>query len=344
MRTSKLLLLSRGFLVSTFFMFSCTKEGKKYEKGAEKISDKSNDKGADKSGDKAVDKAGEREKGSSTGQRAAGKEKGPREIAVEVQLFKQKDYSYEFKVPVILEGRRQVQVFSRNLGKIIGPLARSGSYVKEGAKLFAVDRSEPGESYLPAPVFAPISGKLAEWFLSESETISPQQPAALLVDDYALRAQVPLPAEDWKKFSPRAKISLNFAGIEKEARVISSGVAVQAETSRALVAIEVPNATKDWSVGLTAVAKVIFPPEKKWIVSSEALVLTNEGTFIYVLEGDKALRKKIEFTLLSNDFVEVLQPIFPEDTAIITSGFAKLSNGAKVKVTSEIAEKSEQRK
>jgi multidrug efflux pump subunit AcrA (membrane-fusion protein) len=275
-----------------------------------------------------------KEQGGSTSGAKGGQRQRPTPV-VEVYEIKDSQIPEILKIPVTLEGKSQVEVFSRLQGRIQSLPVASGARVKKGQTLFAVDRSEPGETYLPAPILAPASGFLAQWFVNLGDTITPQTPVGIIVDDSSLRAKIPLPLEDWRRLSKAAVVEIKRDNRTWNARIVSVPRAVTSDLPRAEIEVEIANADRDLRAGLVAQAHVPLPASGLTLVPSRALLLTNEGTFVYVVVGDSLKRERVEFRPVTPDKSEIITPAFAVGTRLVTSGFQRLTPGGKVRIAGE---------
>jgi multidrug efflux pump subunit AcrA (membrane-fusion protein) len=262
--------------------------------------------------------------------RGGGAGRGPQ--AVEVFKAVTQDLPNTLAMPVVLEGRRQVEVYPRVSGRVQKILKGTGESVARGGALFAIDRAEPGESFLSVPVTSPIAGKVAQWFVAEGDQLSSGERALLVVDDSALRAKLWLPVPDWQQVNEKTKVTLTIDGKVKESRIVTVAGAVQPTAGKGLIEVEIPNASGDWKAGFSAEARIETALRPRMIVPARALLLTSDGAFVYLVEDGVARRKKIDFVPRTADDVEIKAGILPEETLLVVSGAGRLSDGAQVQI------------
>lgn len=259
---------------------------------------------------------------------------------VEVVELKRSQSATVVSLPVVLEGRKQVEVYPRLAGRVKDILRDTGVKVARGVTLFHIDRSEPGESFLPVPVTSPISGFVAQWYVAVGDQLQSGDRALLVVDDSALRARVWLPAQEWQEVDSQTSASLAVGGTSKPARLVNVARAVQASAGKGLVEIEVPNENGSWKAGFSATARFELAPKMRLLVPARALLLTSDGSFVYFVEGDgeelKTRRQKVSFVARTPDMVELVKTgdeELPADGArVVVSGTGRLSDGGKVRV------------
>lgn len=251
---------------------------------------------------------------------------------VEVIRVERRNLANVVSVPVVLEGRRQVEVYPRVTGRVTAIARRTGESVARGGTLFSVDRSEPGESFLSAPVVSPIAGKVAEWYVSEGDQITSGSPAVLVVDDSALRAKIPLPVSEWQNVTPEAKVTLTVDGVTKDARILTVSRAVQATAGKGTVEVEVDNGGLPWKAGFSADAMVSLAPKPRTVAPARALLLTSDGAFVYAVREGVAKRLKVTFRPRSPDEIELLDDALGDGADVVVSGTGRLADGTPVRV------------
>ena len=258
---------------------------------------------------------------------------------MEVAKAELKETASLVTVPVALEGRRQVEVYSRVAGRVKTISRDVGAKVAAGQMLFSVDRSEPGDTFLAVPVQSPINGTVAQWFVSPGDQIGAADRAVLVVDDSSLRARINLAVQEWQGVTPRTEVTLEVDGQSRQAKVVSVARAVQATSGKGLVEVEIPNPKSDWKAGMGATAVVKVAPRPRMVVSARALLITSDGAFLYTVEDGIAHRKKVTFTPRTPDEVELTGDTVKDGSLVVVTGASRLSEGAKVQIASENGEK-----
>lgn len=231
-----------------------------------------------------------------------------------------------------LEGREQADVFSRVLGRItyIGP--KEGEPVKINQILFRIDRSDPGETYLNAPVVSPLTGWVALWHVNHiGEQVSPSDPVVTVVDDRALKATAYLPSDDWLEVTPDTVVAATVGSRQRTARVATIARAADLASGRGSVSVTLDNAARDWRSGMYARFKFELAPKERTLVSASSLIITDQGAFVYVAEGEQARRVPVKFQLIDGDTVEITQGL--DATArVVTAGANLLGDKSAIKI------------
>lgn len=270
-------------------------------------------------------------KGGSRGKR----DSGPVAVRVEPATTKLQPRSIAIVAP--LYGRRQADVFAKVTGRIsfIGP--PEGAKVNAGEMLFKVDRSDPGESFLSAPVLSPIQGWIGRWIVANvGEQVTPTEPVVTVVDDAFLRATIYVSTSDWVAIDATVKVKLTIEGQSRDGRLVSVARAADAKSGRGSLIVEVPNEDHAWRVGMMARVQVELDLRERMLLSSAALNITDQGAYVYAIDGDKARRLPVTYRLVDSDTIEVLSGV-ENGARVVVAGANLLSDGATVSVVPSTA-------
>jgi multidrug efflux pump subunit AcrA (membrane-fusion protein) len=232
---------------------------------------------------------------------------------------------------VSLEGRNQVDVYSRVGGRLSALLLKEGESVKRSQILFKVDRTDPGENFMATPIESPVDGFIAKWNPNEGAQITTQTAVVQVVDDRVLKATVSLPAKDWALISPRTEVLVESSGTQRKSRIFSISRAADPSSGRGTFEIEIENGQRIWRAGMTGTAKLKVDPKPRILVPAQAVVLTDQGAFVYAVENGIALRKPVQYEMMTNDVLEITEGLMGE-TEIVTSGNNMVTNNAPVRV------------
>jgi multidrug efflux pump subunit AcrA (membrane-fusion protein) len=246
-------------------------------------------------------------------------------------------------VVATLQGIAQVDVYSKFMGRLsyMGP--KEGEKVARGALLFRVDRSDPGESFLSAPVESPIAGWVGRWNAANlGEQLSTTQPVVSIVDDTALRTTVYLPLDSWMLLRKDTKVRVKMNNEEREAKIITIARLAEAGSGRGSAEIEIDNQDRSWRAGMVVKVTLDLDPRQRIVISAKGLSITDQGAFVYVVADGKAQRKKVRFEVVDADSVEILEGLKEKDQLIV-SGVNQVSDGRPVKIISNESEVSRKR-
>ena len=256
--------------------------------------------------------------------------RGP--VPVRVAIAEKKISPRIVQTVAALSGRTQVDVYSKVTGRVTYMGPREGQPVKSGEILFRIDRNDPGESYLNVPVVSPLTGWLGRWrVLNMGEQVGPTDPVVTIVDDRTLKAAAFLPASDWVEVTPDTKVTLQVNDEVREGKVETIARAADLSSGRGSVTVVVENGERRWRGGMYARLTFSIAPKERLLLNAASLTVTDQGSFVYVIEGDVAKRVPIKFQLIDADTIEVTDGLQPQSQVVIAGGNL-LSNNSPVRI------------
>jgi multidrug efflux pump subunit AcrA (membrane-fusion protein) len=184
-----------------------------------------------------------------------------------------------------------------------------------------------------ATITSPISGIVKQKLASRGEYLQPGKPIAAIVQINPLRLKLEVP----EAFASSIKIGLEvklkvdaFPGREFSGRITRINPSLD-ERNRSLSAIaEVDNRSGLLRPGMFARARIASGSDvKALMVPEKALAAVAGVTKLYVLDGGRALERRVKTGIRDGDLVEILEGVSPGER-IITSNLEKLFNGATV--------------
>ena len=253
-------------------------------------------------------------------------------VAVRIADVQLKKTPRKVEIDAPLSGIRQIDVFSKSLGRItyLGP--KEGAAVKQGELLFRLDRSDPGESFLNMPTLSPMSGWVGMWHVTNiGEQVTPETPVVTIVDDRSLKAVAFLPSDDWMDVTLDSAVTAELNHQSREARIISVARSADQSSGRGSVTVEIPNPSRDWRSGMFVRLKFALQPKNRLLVSTAALIITDQGTFVYLTEGESARKVRVNYRIVDADTVEITDGL-PDSARVVIAGANLLSDKSRVKV------------
>ena len=272
------------------------------------------------------------DKGASKSESAkrGGEGKGP--VAVKVADIAMQMVARPVSVDAPLFGIYQADVYTKATGRIsyMGP--HEGAAVKAGDLLFRIDRNDPGESFLTMPTTSPLTGWVGRWRVTTvGEQVTPADPVVTIVDDRILRAVAYLPAEDWLEVTTATKVTAIMNGQSRAAKVLSVARSADLNSGRGSVTVEIPNPNRDWRAGMYARVQFELQPKPRLLLSAAALIITDQGAFVYLAEEDQARRKSVEFRVVDPDTVEITGGL-PPQAKVVVAGANLLSDKSRIQI------------
>lgn len=259
-----------------------------------------------------------------------GKDSGP--VSVRVDPAESKVAPRQLAVIGLLAGRKQADVYSKVTGRLasIGPA--EGEAVKQGQTLFRVERADPGESFLDAPVVSPLTGWIGRWKVQNAgEQVTPTDAVVTVLDDLALRVTAQLPSRDWLAVKKDTKVAVRLNGEERAGTVAGVAQSADPASGRGSVTVEIPNPKRDWRAGLYATLRFELDPKERLLVAANALVITDQGSYLYIADGDIARRLPVTYDVYDSDTVEIVSGL-TAGARVISAGTNLLGDKTPIKV------------
>ena len=252
-------------------------------------------------------------------------------VAVQAMSARQEAVPEDLAFVAVLGGRVQAEVYSKVSGRVESFGVAEGQSVKVGQVLLKIDRNEPGESFMATPVVAPFAGWIGRWHVHNvGEQVLASSPVVTVVDDVRLRAVLDLPVDVWLKVTRETRAIVKVGADSREAKIISISRSADMATARGTITIEIANDDHKWRAGMVARITLGVDPRPRITVPTTALIITDAGTYVYLMEGGKAKRTPVSFRLLSSDKAEVMEGVKDGDQ-VIYLGTNQISDGADVK-------------
>lgn len=188
--------------------------------------------------------------------------------------------------------------------------------------VFRLDRSE---------IRAPFSGRVVSRLINAGEYANPGKEIVRLVDQDAIEiaTQVPIAAMAYLREGMSVTVELQGKHVETPVRVIVPVGDAQSRT------VEVRLALQPGSAFVADAVKVMIPtaePRKVLAVPRDALVLREENTYLFKLNGEnKAERIAVETGAADGDLVEVTG-MLKEGERVIIRGAEQIESGQKVRL------------
>ena len=140
-----------------------------------------------------------------------------------------------------------------------------------------------------------------------------------------------LPTDQWLRISATTPVRARVGQETRAAKVIGIARAAESTASRASVTIEVENSDHKWKVGMVALVAFDLDIKPRIVVPASSLAITDQGSFVFLVKDGKAKRQPVNFSVIDNDNVEILQGI-ESGSQLITEGLNQIGDGLAVKV------------
>lgn len=242
-----------------------------------------------------------------------------------------------------IKAQDEAVVYPKVSGKIIEKLKVDGSAVTKGEAICYIDRDEVGLKFQRAPVESPLSGVVGRIYVDLGQNVNTQTPVALVVDISKVKISLDIPEKYIPKVSlaQEAKITVDaYPQEEFSGTVTKVSPMVSLENRAAPVEITLDNQDQHLKSGMFAgVSLIIEKHPSASVILKEAILGKVPDTYVYVVENNKAVIRKITLGIHSGPYYEVREGIKEGDLVVIV-GQQRLYDNAPV--TAEVATINEQ--
>ena len=234
-----------------------------------------------------------------------------------------------------IKAQDEAIVYPKVSGKIIEKVKVDGERVDKGEILAYIDRDEVGLKFEQAPVESSLAGILGKMYVDIGQNVNAETPIALVVDIDKVRIALDIP----EKYIP--KVSLGQEAkimVDAYPQEIFTGKAtkisplVNLENRAAPIEISLDNQGHRLKSGMFASVSLIIEKHPSVpVILKEAILGKEPDAYVYLIEDNKAVAKKITLGIHSGPYYEVLEGIKEGDSVVIV-GQQRLYDNASVTV------------
>jgi len=264
-------------------------------------------------------------------------EKTPETIPVKVLKVKAQDLAEALEYVGNIKAQDEAVVYPKVSGKISEKVKVDGSPISKGETIAYIDRDEVGLKFEKAPVQSPLSGIVGRTYVDIGQNVAQQTPIALVINIALDTPEKYLPRVSLGK---QARISVDaYPEEEFSGEVTKISPVVDLTTRSAPVEITLDNPQHRLKSGMFAKVRLILEEHKNVpVILKEAVIGKELDLYVYVVENNKAILKKVTLGLRQGPYFEVRQGLEAGDLVVIM-GQQRLRDGALV--SAEIAEEKE---
>jgi multidrug efflux pump subunit AcrA (membrane-fusion protein) len=235
--------------------------------------------------------------------------------------------------------RTTVDIYAETAGKLTTVAVRVGDYVTKDQVVAEVDPSRPGTKFVASPVKSPISGTIIEVPGQIGATITPSIPVARVgrLSELEIRAEV---AERFiSKMRPGLEAVIRFDAYPDErfaARLTEISPVVDPQTRTLEVTLRLQRADSRVKAGMFGEVKIITEKKSDIVkIPSEVLVRRYGQYFVFVVEGEKVLRREVNPGIEIDNKVEITEGLSPGEEVVIR-GQTLLEDDARIRVIGQV--------
>ena len=179
---------------------------------------------------------------------------------------------------------------------------------------------------------APFDGTIASVNAEIGENIAPMKPIIRLINTKGMAVKISVPENEIAKVQVGDTAEIVIPALDDKrlnGKVIEKSMTASMLTHSYPVKVLIEHPDKELSPGM--IGKVVLNADvnKGIIVPANAVLINQEGKFVWVAEDDRATRRKITLSGYSGNGVIVSEGLGTGDVVIV-EGYQKVSEGMKV--------------
>lgn len=233
-----------------------------------------------------------------------------------------------------IRGQEEAMVYPKVPGKITQRVKDEGAFVKKVEPIVYIDRDEAGLKFEPAPVESPLAGVVGRVYVDIGQNVTIQTPIALVVDMERVRIDLDIPEKYLPKISLSQEAKIRVDAYPKEefiGKVTKISPVLNLENRAAPIEIAIENQGHRLKSGMFAKVELVIEGFKNVpVILKESVMGKEPDTYVYAIENNKAVLKKIVLGNRQGSNYEVRQGL-KEGELVVIMGQQKLFEGAQVK-------------
>jgi multidrug efflux pump subunit AcrA (membrane-fusion protein) len=259
-------------------------------------------------------------------------------IPVKVLKVKLQELSETLEYIGNIKAEDEVVVYPKVTGKIIQKVKEEGSTVDKGEAFAYIDRDEVGLKFEKAPVESSLSGVVGRVYVDIGSNVNLQTPVALVVNMDKVKIDLDVPEKYLPQVSlgQEAEIAVDaYPQEEFSGRVTKIRPVIDLETRSVPIEITVDNPNHHLKSGMFAKVRLILKEHKNVpVILKEAVVGKEPDFYVYTVENNKAILKKVTLGLRQGPYYQVQEGLKEGDLVVIM-GQQRLRDGISVSMEQE---------
>ena len=237
-----------------------------------------------------------------------------------------------------IKGKDEALIYPKVSGKVIEKVKNEGTTVKKGEAIMYVDRDEIGLKFEKAPVESPIDGFVGRVYVDIGTNVTQTTPVALVADMEKAKVELDVPEKYINKIAldKPAEVRVDaYPGEKFYGKIYEMSPVVEEKTRSVLVKVLIDNEDHRLRSGMFAKVTLILEVNKGIpIILKEAVMGKEPDTYVYVVENDKAVLRKVKLGDRQGPLYEVKEGVKGGELVVIM-GQQKLRDGLPVSVEIE---------
>lgn len=229
-------------------------------------------------------------------------------------------------------GFENARLVYERMQRLFGEGAISQQDLDNARAGYDVARANLAASDAMIKITAPFSGVITNIMVAQGERSYPGQPLFTIAGGSGFKAVINVPESDIAKIRRGMSVQATWNGNTVNGRV--SQIALALDPNRKAFRVEAlfPASGRGISYGVTAQVKLIVANKPNSIVVERQHIITeNAQKFVWVAEGDKAIKRPIETGQDNQLSFEVISGL-SEGDQLITQGMNLLTDNALIKI------------
>lgn len=233
----------------------------------------------------------------------------------------------------VLQGEKQVTVFSKITGRVTEITRPEGSTVGQDEPIGYVINDIPGMDYMPGPVRSPIAGIVGKVYVDVGQMVTPTMPfAAVARFSERVKMKALVSEADLPYVKPGLKAQVTFSAVSNtpwRGEVTRVAPMLDPMSRSASVEIVIPNPERTLVPGMAGMARLVVEEKKDVVkIPRAALFVTGEEQVVVIDDGVARFRN-VRFGLQGDEWVEVMEGLEPGEK-VATIGKEGVKEGQKV--------------
>lgn len=239
-----------------------------------------------------------------------------------------------------IRGRKQVEVYPKVSGKLIGYTVEEGDAVKKDDRIALIDRDVTGYDFEPAPVKSPISGVVLRTYLDSGDSVSPEASVAVIADTAEVLVRIDVSERDYPAVErgQTAEVSVDaYPGRTFRGELTRLSRIIDPASRTALGEVSIPNPEGELVPGMFARLELVTGEREALLLLRDAII-RRPGTashYSFVVEDGKVRRVRLELGKDYGKYREVVSGLEEGDLAVV-SGQGILETGTPVEVVKTV--------
>ncbi len=269
-------------------------------------------------------------------------EEDAEESAVPVEVYQARKGTITESIIYVgdIRGRKQVEVYPKVSGKLIGYTVHDGDAVEKDDRIALIDRDVTGYDFEPAPVKSPISGVVLRTYLDRGDSVKPEAPVAIIADTGEVLVRIDVSERDYPAVArgQSAEVSVDaYPGRKFKGELTRLSRIIDPMSRTALGEVSIPNPEGELVPGMFARLELVTGEREALLVLRDAII-RRAGTashYSFVVEDGKARRIRLELGSVYGKYREVVSGLDEGDLAVV-SGQGILDTGTPVEVVKTV--------